>query len=212
MKSLGRRLKTLREDAKMSQEELGKIIGISRSAIGMYENDQREPGLEKLNALADYFNVDLNYLNGKSDNTTRILSDGSYNPRIRINILGRVPAGVPIEAIDDIVDWEDLDPRIFSSDHEYFGLIVRGDSMYPKYMEGDTIICQRADDAESGRDVVAYVNGHEATVKQLIKHENGSLELRPINTAYPPRIYTPYQANNEPVKILGFVREIRRKV
>ena len=54
-----------------------------------------------------------------------------------IPILGRVPAGVPVEAVQEVVGFVDVD---FPDPSEYFGLIVKGDSMYPEYLEGDTVI------------------------------------------------------------------------
>lgn len=204
----GSRIKQLRKEKGWTQEDLiARLISvkckITRTSISRWENNWSMPDAWPLQCLALLFGVSLDYL-----------VDGKVNAikPIRINVLGRVPAGVPVEAVEDIVDWEELDPRTFSPSHEYFGLLVRGDSMYPKYMEGDIIICQREDDAESGRDVVAYMDGYDALVKQLIKYDNGNIELRPLNTAHPPRVFTPEQAEREPVKILGFVREIRRKV
>lgn len=202
--SLKENLRHLRLENNKSQEQIADLLGYkSYTTIQKWESGVSEPPIGKLQTLSELFGVDLNTLTGDSKIAIK---------PIRINVLGRVPAGVPVEAVEDIVDWEELDPRTFSPSHEYFGLLVRGDSMYPKYMEGDTIICQREDDAESGRDVVAYMDGYDALVKQLIKYDNGNIELRPLNTAYPPRVFTPEQAEKEPVKILGFVREIRRKV
>jgi len=206
--TIGFRLKILRAQNHKTQDEIAAALNAlkvkaDRGTVARWENDTQEPTLPKVQALAKIYGVSTDYIiDGK---------DMVITP-IRINVLGHVPAGVPFEAIEDIVGWEDLDPRVFNPSHEYFGLVIRGDSMYPKYMEGDTIICQRDDDAESGRDVVAYIDGYDALVKQLIKYENGNIELRPLNTVYPPRVFTPEQAEMEPVRILGFVREIRRKV
>lgn len=208
MATFASRLRDLRKGNKLSQEDLAKVIGLSKSAISMYERGVREPDYEILTALCDYFNVDENYMLGRQDTIT-ILPQSVHAPSlvpIRIPVLGSIPAGVPIEAIEDILDWEELDPREYSPAHEYFALCVKGNSMYPDYWEGDTIICQKADDAESGSDVVAYVNGYEATLKQLIKRSDGAIELRPRNPAHPPQVY-----RDEPVTILGFVKEQRRK-
>lgn len=55
-------LKSLRLNAGLNQEELGKKLGLAKSTISMYENGIREPNLETLEAIADYFNVDMNTL------------------------------------------------------------------------------------------------------------------------------------------------------
>ena len=62
-----KRLKFLREDSGLSQSELAKLIQISKSSINMYERGEREPKFETLEIIADYFNVDMDYLLGKSD-------------------------------------------------------------------------------------------------------------------------------------------------
>lgn len=61
------RLRSLRNERDMSQMELAKALGLSKSSINMYERGEREPGLEMMEAIADFFNVDMDYLHGKSD-------------------------------------------------------------------------------------------------------------------------------------------------
>lgn len=60
-------LKQLRMESHLTQKELGNILGISESTVGMYERNKREPDFETLEAIADYFNVDMDYLTGRSD-------------------------------------------------------------------------------------------------------------------------------------------------
>lgn len=128
---------------------------------------------------------------------------------ITINVYGSIPAGIPIEAIEDISDTEDLSLKEYDKNKTYLGLRVDGDSMYPKYLDGDTVILEKCPDCESGTDAAVYVNGYEATLKTVIKNENGTITLRPINPNYSP---TTYGKGDDPVKILGIVKEIRRKV
>lgn len=81
MSKFGTRLNQLRKSASLSQEEFAKKIGVSRSTIGMYEQGKREPDFETLEKIADYFNVDTDYLLGTSDKTTVIPQSGYYtNP------------------------------------------------------------------------------------------------------------------------------------
>jgi len=67
MATMGQRIKFLREEREYTQELFGSMIGVSKSTIGMYELDKREPDKEKLEAIADFFNVDMDYLYGKSN-------------------------------------------------------------------------------------------------------------------------------------------------
>lgn len=129
---------------------------------------------------------------------------------VRINVYGSVPAGIPVEAIEDIVDWEEIPSSMTTCGQEYIGLRVRGDSMYPKYMDGDTVIIHLQPDCESGQDAVVYINGYDATLKKVIKKQD-CIILQPLNPSYEPRVCS-YNDEDEPVKILGIVVEIRRKV
>lgn len=81
--------------------------------------------------------------------------------------------------------------------------------MYPKYLDGDTIIIEVSPDCESGEDCVVYVNGYDATLKTVIKNDNGTITLKPINTSYSPKTYDPKETE---ITILGKVKELRRRI
>ena len=129
---------------------------------------------------------------------------------LRIPVLGSVPAGIPLEAIEDIVDWEEIPIEWTRGGKEFFSLRVKGDSMYPNYLEGDTIILKKADDCESGDVCVVYVNGNDATLKKVVKRQD-CIVLQPLNSAYDPKVYD-YHDELNPIQIAGVVVEIRRKV
>ena len=201
---IGKQLKSLRVEKNYTQAELAKKLHLTPKAISFYENNQREPDIDTLYKIADIFKVSIDYLNGKSK--SRLTEGQDY---ITINVYGSIPAGIPIEAIEDITDTEDLSLKEYDKNKTYLGLKVDGDSMYPKYLDGDTVILEKTPDCESGTDAAVYVNGYEATLKTVIKNENGTITLRPINPNYSP---TTYGEGDDPVKILGVVKEIRRKV
>ena len=122
-----------------------------------------------------------------------------------------VPAGIPIEAIEDVLDYEDLSASEAADDYDYFGLRIKGNSMYPEYIEGDTIIVRRQDTAETGDDAVIMVNGDDATFKRIKRTPDGII-LMPINTAeYEPMYYDNTQIEALPVRVLGVCVELRRK-
>lgn len=75
MRSFEKILKTLREEKGMTQDELAAAIGVTKQAVSHYERGTRYPRRDQLEALADLFNVDIDYLTGRSDRTTRLLSD-----------------------------------------------------------------------------------------------------------------------------------------
>lgn len=162
------------------------------------------PSVAKVQMLADYLGVTTSELLGESPAT----SDGA----IRIPVLGTIPAGIPLEAIEDVLDWEEIPSSWTNGAREYFGLRVKGDSMYPKYLEGDTVILRKQSTCDSGDDCAVLVNGDEATLKQVLLRDRGGVELHPINPAYPPRTYTPAEVEAIPVQIIGVVVELRRKI
>ena len=200
---LGKRIRFLRNEAGWNQEELGNKMNLAKVTISQYENETRTPNTDIINQFADLFNVSVDYLLGRDNEKNK---NGDY---ITINVYGRVPAGIPLEAIEDIQDTEELSLKDYSPSKDYIGLIVDGDSMYPKYLPGDTIIIEVTPQCENGEDCVVYVNGYDATLKTVIKNNDGSITLQPINPSYPPTTYGP---DDEPIKILGKVKEIRRKI
>ena len=198
---IGNNIKKLRETYKLTQADLGKIAGVSDKAVWTWENGTAEPRMGAIQKIADYFGIPKATLIDGSETVT--------HPN-RIPVLGSVPAGIPIEAIEDIIDWEDIPIEWTSSGYEYFGLKVKGDSMYPKYLEDDTIIVRRQDDCESGQDCIVYVNGFDATLKKIVKKPD-CIILQPLNPVYDPKLYD-YNDEENPVIIAGVVVEIRRSV
>ena len=200
-------IRYLRKRANMSQESLAEKLGYkSYTTIQKWEMATSEPPVKIISEMASIFNVDVNDL-VHSDLSVPVTQHSQPN---RIPVLGSVPAGVSIDAIEDIVDWEDIPTEWLNGGREYFGLKVKGDSMYPKYMEGDTIIVRKENDCESGQDCVVYVNGYDATLKKVIKKQD-CIILQPLNPVYDPKIYD-YNDEDNPVIIAGVVVEIRRTV
>lgn len=191
------------DETNKTQAEIAASIGVSAQTFNTWVKGIAIPRMGKIQKLADYFHIN------KSDLIDDIAGDPTTPPN-RIKVYGSVPAGVPIEAIEDIVDWEDIPLDWLSGGREYLGLRVKGKSMEPKYLEGDTIIVLRQDDCESGQDAVVYVNGYDATLKKVIKQQFG-IVLQPLNPDFEPMFYD-YGDESDPIRILGVVVEIRRKV
>jgi repressor LexA len=203
-------IKYLRDSRNMTQSELAKAMGYKASAtISKWEREGFRPKATELEKLASIFNVsveDLLYTDlqrGKNPDT-------AIQAAVRINVLGSVPAGIPVEAVEDICGFEDIPAEWLLGGREYFALRVDGDSMYPKYESGDIVIVRKQPDCENGQDAVVYVNGDNATLKRIYKQETGIL-LQPLNPAYEPHTYR-YDDLEHPVTIAGVVVEIRRSV
>lgn len=197
------RLKTLRIQRKMTQSELAKKIYISQPAYSKYEVGTASPNPETLSKIADALDVSVDYLLGSDSQPAR----PGY---IRIPVLGRVAAGIPIDAIEEVIDWEDISAEV-AGDGEYFGLQIKGHSMEPKISDGDVVIVRRQPDVDSGDIAVVLVNGDDATVKRIKKSPQG-VTLIPSNPAYEPMYYSNEEIESLPVQILGRVVELRAKL
>lgn len=127
----------------------------------------------------------------------------------KIPVYAAVAAGIPIEAIEDIVDYEEIDAALAATG-DFFGLRIKGDSMEPRMREGDVVIVRKQEDADNGDIVIVLVNGNDATVKKLKKEPNG-ITLIPFNPAHDTQYYSPEAITSLPVRIIGKVVELRAK-
>lgn len=195
-------LKQLRTTAKETQQEVATAIGVDRTTYAKYESGASEPSLEMMQRLASHFGVSLSRLLGEPQ-VPRVEN------RISVPVLGRVAAGIPIEAIEEIIDYEELDAEEYGHG-EYFGLKIAGQSMEPKISDGDVVIVRRQPDVENGEIAVVLVNGDDATVKRIKKSPQG-VTLLPSNPAYEPLYYSNEEIERLPVVIIGKVVELRAK-
>ena len=193
------RIGDLRRNANMKQIELCKLLGISQATLSSWENGKYEPDINQLRELSKIFDTSIDYIVGNSP---------AGRP---VPVLGTIPAGVPLEAIEDVLDYEELPESMFSCGREYFALKIKGDSMIPRYEDGDVVILRKQDSCESGQDCAVLVNGNDATFKRVRMNEK-TLTLQPLNPAYEPMVYTTKEVVDLPVRILGVAVEIRRTV
>lgn len=194
-------LKALRKEKGWTQRDVAGKLGIHCTTYTKYETGASSPNLETIRRLADLYGVTTDQILGKAPRT----GVGS----VVIPVLGDVAAGIPIEAVTDIVDYEEIDAAMAATG-EFFGLRIKGASMEPRMRDGDVVIVRKQDDADTGDTVVVLVNGDSATVKKIKKGPDG-ITLIPTNPAYDPLYYTADEARRLPVRILGRVVELRAK-
>lgn len=197
------RIKELRKQASLTQEKLAKMLSVTQANLSGWELDKWQPDQEALNRLADYFNVSVDYLLGR-DEKSLPERKGKW-----INVYGSIAAGIPIEAIEDIVDQEEISEEM-ASHGEYIALKVKGDSMEPKISDGDTVIIKIQDTLESGEIGAVYVNGNDVTLKRVRFEDNG-IWLIGNNPSFQPIFYSKKQCSELPVRILGKLVELRAK-
>jgi repressor LexA len=206
---IGENIRHLRTINNISQEELAAALGYkSYTTITKWESGVSEPTLKMANQIAAFFKISVNDLCYKKLSAPN--TEVTHKKGVVIKVLGRVAAGIPIEAVEDIVDTEEITEEMASTG-TYFGLQIKGDSMEPRMCSGDVVIVRQQDDAESGDIVIAMVNGDDATCKRLRKYRDG-IELISNNPAYPPMFYSNEEIVTKPVKIIGKVVELRGKL
>jgi repressor LexA len=223
--TVAQKLKELREEKGLSQADCAKAIGIDRTTYAKYENG----GSVKRNVekLAAYFNVTTDYLLGKSDNPhgeSFAGQDGkhfllfagqqdtpAYSRTFRIPILGRVAAGNPSYADEEIIGYTYIDGEYQDDGYEYFALIIKGQSMEPSIMDGDTVIVRKQDYIENGQIAIVLVDGEEATAKEVKETPEGIVLIGHNAAVYSPHFYSRQEIEELPVQIIGRVlQSIRR--
>lgn len=186
-----------------NQPDIAEVLGVTKSAVNAYFMGNKMPRMDRIKKLADHFGC----------NVSDLVDDKSIEDQITavaIPVLGTVPAGVPIEAIQDILGYEEI-PKIMADTGEFFCLRVEGNSMYPLLYSGETIVIKKQETADNGDIIVALVDNEETTVKRLKKVSDGII-LEAENPEYNSLYFNEKQIQNEKVKIIGKAVESRKKL
>lgn len=211
------RLEAYRKHLGVSQASIEKECGLSNGAISKWKNSV--PKADSLQKVTDYLGVTLDYVMKGYDGTEMIVESNRLgtgvntvelnDDSVQIRVLGKVAAGVPIEAVEDVIGEETISKKM-SEAGDYFGLRISGDSMEPLIHHGAVVIVRQQNDLENGDIAIVMVNGNDATCKKIEKYENGIM-LVPMNKAYKEKFYTNEEIENLPVRIIGKVVESRTK-
>lgn len=204
---IGLKIKTLRTQNHLSQTELALKAGYKdKTAISKIEKGLVDLPQSKLLLFSTIFNVDISYwFEDKETSKCNSAVQG-----IKIPVLGHVAAGIPIDAIEEIIDIEEI-PQDLSITGSFFGLKLKGRSMEPRMCENDVVIVRQQSDAEDGDIVIATVNGDEATCKRIKKYNDG-IALVSNNSDYEPMYFSNKEILEKPVRIIGKVVELRGKL
>lgn len=197
----------------MKAVELVEKSGLSKSLISGYLNGKFLARQDKITLLASILNVDEAWLMGYDVpmqpniiNNTFSLSDQP----IKVVVLGKISAGLPLLATENIEGYEFAPSSEIKEGHEYFYLKVQGDSMNLKFNEGDIVLVQKQDDLENNEIGVFLIDGMDATVKKY-KVENGLIILEPMSTN-PQNTVQVYDPKKISVKIIGKVISYQGKI
>ena len=199
---LASNLQKLMDRESITQKDIAVIAGVSQQSVSNWLAGKLMPRMGAIEKIAEYFDV------AKSDLLE--MKDGYESKATRIPVLGTVKAGIPITAVQEILDYEEISSEMARCG-EYFALRIKGDSMEPRMHEGDVVIVKQQSTVDSGQIAIVLVNGDEATVKKVRFRDNG-IELIAFNSyAYEPHFYSAEDIQRLPVEMIGRVVELRAK-
>lgn len=185
----------------ITYKELERKMGLANGFFGKVRKRNALPTISKIDAIADYFNVTMDYF---------IATETQTGTGVKIPLLGRVAAGVPIEAAENLIGYEEI-PQKLAKTGELFALLIKGDSMSPFINDGDKVIVRQQSTVDEGQIAIVLIDDHDATCKEFFTTSAGIL-LSPKNPCYDPMFFTPDQVEARNIKIIGRVVEIRREL
>lgn len=192
MATFAERLRELRNEKKMTMKDLADKLSLTEQAISMYERNERRPNFEKLEEIADFFNIDMNYLLGKS------IIKNSYAHEFREITIDKLIRKIPLYDFiscgeggfvdDNIIDYVSLPASMFSARKEYFAQYAKGDSMVNANInDGDLVIFEKTSTITNGMIGCFCIDDNTATCKRL-SISNGQIILLPENPSFSPII------------------------
>ncbi len=202
-------IKKLRIKLGMTQSDLANKLGYAdKSMIAKIEAGKVDLSQSKVVDFAKILHVTPSYLMGwEEESKTTINAQPSKG--VKIPVLGSVAAGVPIEAIEDVIDYEEISKQLASTGN-FFALQIKGDSMSPRICDKDVVIVKQQNEVENGDIAIVLVNGDDATCKKVIKKDTGIM-LMPLNNEFEPMFFGWSEIQELPVAIIGKVVELRGK-
>ena len=198
--NVGQRIFEARKKRKISRKEIANFLQVHETTIKRYEDgDTKKLPTDKLEKIAKYLNTSIDNLMGWEVESSQ---------GIQIPVLGTVTAGIPISAVENILDYEEI-PQSWKTQGDFFGLKIKGDSMYPEINDGDTVIVRQQSTANNGDTIIALINGDDATCKRYERTKTG-LMLIPNNSSYTPIFYTNEEIDSLPVTVIGKVNNLNQ--
>lgn len=205
------RLKLLRKNKGLTQTELANELHLSHGAIAMWETDKRQPDNDTMLRIADFFDVSVDYLLGREE-TKNPPNVYDVDGLVHFEEIGTICAGYD-GSLNETFTGEIVEIPLSMINGEekedYFVLRVQGNSMHPRILEGDRILCKRCSMVDNGSFAVVLYDGECATVKK-VHYVNGAnwIELVPINPDY--MVKRIEGADLEQFRILGKVVKLIR--
>lgn len=214
-KSVGKLIYDRRTELGITQKEVADFVGVSEATVSRWESGRIDNmRRDRIAALSKILRMSPLAIMGIDDTdlSTRLPNMISIDARtFRVPIVGRVAAGRPIVADEEIIGYEYIDNKYSKDGHEYFGLRIVGKSMEPTIMDGDIVIVRRQNYVENGEIAIVLIDGEEATAKEVKESADGITLIGHNTAVYTPHFYSAQEVKNLPVQIIGRVVQSIRK-
>lgn len=214
------KMKMQRVQCGLTQQEVANRLGIDRTTYTKYETGKSEPSFDALQKIAELLQIPVTELlqEWKEDASIKPVKPSSlaadpnyveYRPTGTVPILGRIAAGVPISAIEEVEGYE---PVTVSDPENCYYLRVEGDSMTGAGIQsGDLVLIRQQPTADNGQIVACKVNGDEATLKRF-RQQDETVLLMPENPNYEPIVVPAKDFDTGYAQIFGVAIEVKRKL
>ena len=214
-KSVGKLIYDRRTELGITQKEVADFVGVSEATVSRWESGHIDNmRRDRIAALSKILRLSPLAIMGIDDTdlSSRLPNMVPIDARtFRVPIVGRVAAGRPIVADEEIIGYEYIDNKYSKDGHEYFGLRIVGKSMEPTIMDGDIVIVRRQNYVENGEIAIVLIDGEEATAKEVKESADGITLIGHNSAVYTPHFYSAQEVKNLPVQIIGRVVQSIRK-
>ena len=211
MKTMNKRISDRRKELGLTLDEVAAFVGVNKGTVSRWESGEIDNmRRDKIAKLAEVLKVSPLFIMGMQDTAPAAPPPRTRKKGVKIPVLGTIAAGIPIEAIEDVLDYEEIDPDLARTG-DFFALQIRGASMEPVLYEDDIVIVRKQPTVDTGDIAIVLINGDEATVKKIHRDISGVFLIGYNSAVYEPHFYINEEIENLPVQILGKVIELRRK-
>lgn len=210
--NVGKLIYSRRTELELTQKEVADYVGVSEGTVSRWESGHIDNmRRDRIASLAKILKISpLSIMGIESAPPPNAIPLDTYT--YKIPLLGRVAAGEPIYADEHIESYEYIDSRYKDDGNDYFALRIDGKSMEPTIMDGDIVIVRQQSFAENGQIGIVLIDGEDATAKEIRENPDGITLIGHNVAVYPPHFYSKHQIVELPVRIIGVVMEIRRRM
>lgn len=194
--TVGEKIKALRKQNKLTQEELAKKLGVAPTAVSAWERNANKPLMDKIMVMADMFDVPF----------THFFEVDEYDDTYEVNlpVYGNVSCGEGLVVFETPTEYRST-PTDWIKSGDYFYVRASGDSMIgARIFDGDMLLLRKQDEVENG-EIAAVCLDDEILLKRVFR-TNGSFILQSENPSHPPRIFNPKTDKN--IRIIGKLEKL----